>query len=44
MSARMPTPRERERFDLAEGVPVLVVRIGDGEQLHPADRFGLRWS
>jgi DNA-binding transcriptional MocR family regulator len=42
VSARMPTPRERERFDLAEGVPVLVVRTGDGEEVHPADRVGLR--
>ncbi|GAA3253136.1 GntR family transcriptional regulator [Dactylosporangium siamense] len=43
VSARMPTPRERERFGLAEGVPVLVVRTGEAEEIHPADRFGLHW-
>ena len=43
VSARMPTPRERERFGLAEGVPVLVVRTGEAEEIHPADRFALRW-
>jgi GntR family transcriptional regulator len=43
VSARMPTPRERERFGLAEGVPVLVVRTGAAEEIHPADRFGLHW-
>jgi DNA-binding GntR family transcriptional regulator len=43
VSARMPTRRERERFDLPDGVPVLVVRTGDAEDVHPADRFGLRW-
>jgi GntR family transcriptional regulator len=42
VSARMPTRRERERFSLTEGVPVLVVRTATGEDVHPADRFGLR--
>ncbi|MGI5181844.1 GntR family transcriptional regulator [Dactylosporangium sp. CA-152071] len=42
VSARMPTRRERERFDLPEGVPVLVVRTGAVEEVHPGDRYGLR--
>ena len=43
VSARMPTQREREHFGLTEGVPVLVVRARGGEEeVHPADRFGLR--
>ncbi|WP_432976454.1 GntR family transcriptional regulator [Dactylosporangium sp. CA-233914] len=41
--ARMPTPRERAELDLPEGVPVLVVRIGDVEEVHPADETGLRF-
>ncbi|MET7424232.1 GntR family transcriptional regulator [Dactylosporangium sp. NPDC005555] len=40
--ARMPTRKERERFNLSEGIPVLVVRTPTGEELHPADRVGLR--
>ncbi|MDG6102630.1 GntR family transcriptional regulator [Dactylosporangium aurantiacum] len=43
VSARMPTRRERERFNLADGVPVLVVHTADGEELHPGDRFAVRW-
>ena len=43
VSARMPTRREREQFSLAEGVPVLVVHTATGEEIHPADRFALRW-
>ncbi|UWZ35141.1 GntR family transcriptional regulator [Dactylosporangium roseum] len=42
ISARMPTPGERETLALAEGTPVLVVRIGDVEEVHPADRTTLR--
>jgi GntR family transcriptional regulator len=42
--ARMPTPDERSRFDLPLGVPVLIVRTGSGEQVHAADRHGLRFA
>lgn len=41
--ARMPTPRERDELALPEGVPVLVVRIGQDEEVHPADGTGMRW-
>lgn len=33
--SRMPTPEERERWDLGEGVPVTVVAVGDQEQVFP---------
>lgn len=43
VTARMPTPDERARWDLGEGVPVFVIadRSGD-EVVHPADRWRLR--
>jgi DNA-binding transcriptional MocR family regulator len=43
VTARMPTPKERDVLGLTEGVPVLVVRIGDVEEVHAADRTGMRW-
>jgi DNA-binding FadR family transcriptional regulator len=40
--ARMPTDTERRRFNLREGVPVLVVTAPDGTQTaYPADRYQL---
>ncbi|MFG2043178.1 GntR family transcriptional regulator [Dactylosporangium sp. NPDC048998] len=41
--ARMPTPRERDELGLPDGVPVLVVRIGEDEEVHPATGTGMRW-
>lgn len=35
VTARMPTPEERVRFDLSDGVPVLLV----GDDVYPADRY-----
>jgi len=43
LRARMPTPKERDLLGLREGVPVLVVRIGDVEEVHPADQTGMHW-
>jgi GntR family transcriptional regulator len=41
ITSRMPTPEERRRLAIAEGVPVLVVeREGETEVL-PADRFAI---
>lgn len=37
VTARMPTPEEREWFNLPVGVPVFVV----GDEVYPADRFGI---
>ncbi|MCX4474764.1 GntR family transcriptional regulator [Micromonospora sp. NBC_01655] len=43
VTARMPTPEERARFGMAEGVPVLVVRQPDGlMDVYPADEYGVR--
>ncbi|MGI5237306.1 GntR family transcriptional regulator [Dactylosporangium sp. CA-139066] len=41
--ARMPTPWERDELGLADGVPVLVVRIGEDEEVHPAAGTAMRW-
>ncbi|HTJ35842.1 MAG TPA: GntR family transcriptional regulator [Dactylosporangium sp.] len=41
--ARMPTPWERDELGLADGVPVLVVRIGEDEEVHPATGTVMRW-
>ena len=39
VSARNPTPRERDEYDVPEGVPLIVVIHPDGLQdLYPADR------
>jgi DNA-binding GntR family transcriptional regulator len=35
VSARMPTPEERRKLDIGDGVPVLVI----GGEVYPADRF-----
>lgn len=35
---RMPTPDEMREHDIPEGVPVAVVRAGDGEELYIGDR------
>lgn len=40
VSARMPSPAERETHDIPEGVPLIVVEHADGLQdLYPADRY-----
>ncbi|WP_433049108.1 GntR family transcriptional regulator [Dactylosporangium sp. CS-033363] len=44
VKARMPTPKEREELQLAEGVPVLVVCLGDVEEVHPGGETGIRMS
>ncbi len=41
VTARMPTPDERARWELDEGVPVLVVDSGDQVDVYPADRTRL---
>ena len=42
VSARNPTPRERDEYEVPEGVPLLVVIHPDGLQdLYPADRYRL---
>lgn len=38
ISARMPTDEERQRFDLAEGTPLLIVEQAGDVQIFPADR------
>jgi GntR family transcriptional regulator len=42
--ARMPTPEERERLDLLEGVPLLVVRTAKSETVYGGDRTVIRWG
>jgi DNA-binding GntR family transcriptional regulator len=39
--ARMPTPEERRRLDIVEGVPVLVVDHDGDTMLYAGDRFVL---
>ncbi|HEY9370480.1 winged helix-turn-helix domain-containing protein [Streptomyces sp.] len=40
VSARNPTPRERDEYEVPEGVPLIVVHHADGLQdLYPADRY-----
>lgn len=40
VTARQPTPREREMYEVPEGVPLVVVIHSDGLQdLYPADRY-----
>lgn len=41
VSARMPTPEERQEHDLDEGVPVLVVERDGRVDVLPADRVEL---
>ncbi|MEU4594395.1 winged helix-turn-helix domain-containing protein [Micromonospora aurantiaca (nom. illeg.)] len=42
VSSRNPTPRERDDYDMPEGVPLLVVIHPDGLQdLYPAHRYRL---
>lgn len=44
VSARMPSPRERDTYDVPEGVPLIVVEHPDGLQdLYPADRYRVRF-
>lgn len=38
VDARMPTPAERERYEIDEGVPVVVVRTDRETMIYPADR------
>lgn len=43
VSARMPTPQERQRLEIPEGVPVFVVeREGQEPELLPSDRTVLK--
>lgn len=43
VSARMPTPEERAKFNMPEGVPLLIVEHEGGEtELLPADRIILK--
>ncbi|WP_426506306.1 GntR family transcriptional regulator [Dactylosporangium sp. McL0621] len=44
VKARMPTPKEREELGLTDGVPVLVVCLGDLEEVHPATGTAIRWT
>ncbi|MER7212412.1 GntR family transcriptional regulator [Streptosporangium sp. NPDC000239] len=45
VSARMPTPQERQELGIPEGVPLLVVeREGQEPELLPADRVVVRMS
>ncbi|MGW3346306.1 GntR family transcriptional regulator [Nonomuraea rubra] len=45
VSARMPSPDERKRLNIPEGVPVLVIKQPrQTERLLPADRTILVWS
>ncbi|MDH6460092.1 DNA-binding GntR family transcriptional regulator [Micromonospora sp. A200] len=40
VSARMPSPAERDTYDMPEGVPLILVIHADGLQdLYPADRY-----
>lgn len=39
ITARMPTPSERQQMDIPEGVPVVVVAYSGRERLYPADRW-----
>jgi DNA-binding GntR family transcriptional regulator len=42
VTGRMPTPAERDRFDLPEGVPVFVIeRPGRAAEIVPTDRARL---
>jgi len=41
--ARMPTPKERDELELPEGVPVLVIRVGEDEEVHAAADTAMRW-
>jgi len=42
VTSRMPTPEERERWNLPPGVPVFVIEPPDGEpEVIPADRVRL---
>ncbi|ACZ00175.1 transcriptional regulator, GntR family [Thermomonospora curvata DSM 43183] len=42
VTSRMPTADERDRLDLPEGVPVLVVEQSGQTEMYPADRVQLR--
>jgi DNA-binding GntR family transcriptional regulator len=41
ITSRMPTPEERRRLAIAEGIPVLVVERGGEVEVLPADRFAI---
>ncbi len=42
-SARMPTSAERREFEIAEGVPAIVILRGDGSwETYTADRICVR--
>src|SRR5262249_24530592 len=42
MRSRMPTPDDRAKFGLHEGVPVIVVETGTTVTLYPGDRTMVR--
>lgn len=43
ITARMPSEQERRMHEMAEGVPVLVVTMNDGEaHTYPADRYQIK--
>lgn len=42
VESRMPTPSERARFEIREGIPVLVVHSTDGVKIFPSDRYFVR--
>ncbi|WP_319460107.1 winged helix-turn-helix domain-containing protein [Micromonospora sp. RTP1Z1] len=45
VSARNPTPGERETYEVPEGVPLIVVIHADGlMDLYPADRYRVEMS
>jgi DNA-binding FadR family transcriptional regulator len=39
VGARMPGAAEQRRLNLSGGIPVLVVRWGSGQEIHPAPRI-----
>lgn len=41
VTARMPTPAERDRLQLDDGVPVLVVQLGGQVEVYAADRTAI---
>ncbi|WP_432977745.1 winged helix-turn-helix domain-containing protein [Dactylosporangium sp. CA-233914] len=42
ITARMPTGPERSRFDLPEGIPLLIITTSQGETPYPADQVVIR--
>jgi GntR family transcriptional regulator len=43
VDARMPTPEERDAYDVPDGTPIFSVSLPDGSvEIYPADRWRLR--